>query len=160
MSISAGNSAKTIPSSVLAKLIHSIEDLSCTFFVFGISTKQPLFNELLKLIRTQDNVINLIGQLKLEDVPWVISQMNFYISSDSGNAYIADSQGIPVIIFYGPCSIQEQCPIQNVLLIVPENIQASSFVFDAGLQFEQSAEILFGLDEKISKIKFFIKKLR
>ncbi|WP_236393570.1 hypothetical protein [Pantoea sp. Mhis] len=88
-----------------------------------------------------------------------MSQMNFYISSDSGNGYIADSQNIPIIMFYGPCSFQEQRPVQNVLLIGPEeNIQASSFVFDTKVQVKQFTKDLFILiEEKIEKIKIFIK---
>ncbi|MXP67938.1 glycosyltransferase family 9 protein [Pantoea sp. Aalb] len=158
ISISAGNKSKTIPSSIFCDLINSLEELPCIFFIFGVVEEQVYFNELIKLIGNKKNIINLIGQFNLEAVPWAISQMHIYISSDSGNAYIADSQNIPIIMFYGPCEIKEQRPINNVLFIGAKNIPASTFVFSTKSKFEYDTKFLFNVDEeKIFKIKKFIK---
>ncbi|WP_235375450.1 glycosyltransferase family 9 protein [Candidatus Pantoea carbekii] len=160
ISISAGNKAKTIPASTWFQLIDSLSCLSYNFYIFGVSEDQNYLDDLLKLTGNQSNLISLIGQLSLEDVPWAISKMDFYISSDSGNAYIADAQKIPIIMFYGCCEIQEQRPLHNVLLIDPLNdIPASTFVFDTCFKFAQPAECLFGLNKNnILQIKTFIEK--
>lgn len=157
ISISAGNKAKTIPASIWQQLMTSLSDLPCTFYVFGPPAEQPWLDELLSLTGPKENIVSLIGELKLEEVPWAISQMDFYICSDSGNAYIADAQQIPVIVLYGPCDIREQRPIHNALFIGPENIAASSFIFSAPYRFEQPAEKLFELDhDKLTRIQTFI----
>jgi len=157
ISISAGNKAKTIPASIWQQLMTSLNDLPCTFYVFGPPAEQPWLDELLSLTGPKENIVSLIGELKLEEVPWAISQMDFYIASDSGNAYIADAQQIPVIVLYGPCDIGEQRPVNNVLLIGPDNIAASSFIFAAPYAFDQPAEKLFALDhDKLTRIQTFI----
>lgn len=157
ISISAGNRAKTIPASVWKLLMDSLSEFPCTWFVFGPPAEQPWLDELTALTGKRDNIVSLIGTLQLEDVPWAIAQMDFYISSDSGNAYIADAQNVPVIMLYGPCEIREQRPVNNVLFIGPENVPASTFVFATRFHFEQPAEVLFGLNQdKINQIKNFI----
>jgi len=157
ISISAGNRAKTIPASIWQQLMTSLADLPCTFYVFGPPAEQPWLDELLSLTGPKENIVSLIGELKLEEVPWAIAQMDFYISSDSGNAYIADAQQIPVIMLYGPCEVREQRPVNNVLFIGPDNIAASTFVFATRFQFDQPAEKLFGLDhDKLTRIQTFI----
>ncbi|MCZ4059796.1 glycosyltransferase family 9 protein [Pantoea sp. LMR881] len=157
ISISAGNRAKTIPASVWKQLMDALSDLPCTWYVFGPPAEQPWLDELLALTGPKENIVSLIGALKLEEVPWAIGQMDFYISSDSGNAYIADAQAVPIIMLYGPCEVREQRPVNNVLFIGPENGAASTFVFATRFRFDQPAEELFGLDlEKINRIKAFI----
>ena len=157
ISISAGNRAKTIPAAIWQQLMASLAELPCTFYVFGPPAEQPWLDELLSLSGLQENIVSLIGALKLEEVPWAISQMDFYISSDSGNAYIADARQIPVIMLYGPCEIREQRPVNNVLFIGPDNIAASTFVFATRFKFDQPAEKLFGLDaDKLTRIQTFI----
>ncbi|MBS6033248.1 MAG: glycosyltransferase family 9 protein [Pantoea sp.] len=157
ISISAGNRAKTIPASVWQQLMEALADLPCTFYVFGPPAEQPWLDELLSLTGPKENIVSLIGELKLEEVPWAIAQMDFYISSDSGNAYIADAQQIPLIVLYGPCDIREQRPVHNALFIGPDNIAATSFIFAAPYAFDQPAEKLFELDhDKLTRIQTFI----
>lgn len=157
ISISAGNRAKTIPAAVWKQLIDAMKDLPCTWYVFGPPSEQPYLDELLTLVGGDENIVSLVGDLALEDVPWAISQMDLYIASDSGNVYIADAQNVPVVVIYGPCNIQEQRPTNKPLLIGPDNIPASSFIFSAPYQFAHSAEELFNLDDKkLKTIKEFM----
>lgn len=157
ISISAGNKAKTIPPEVWLQIMNRLRDLPCTFYVFGPPAEQPWLDKLLALSGPRENIISLIGQLALEEVPWAISRMDFYISSDSGNAYIADAESVPIIMLYGPCEIREQRPVHNVLFIGPDNVSASTYVFATRFHFDQPAQVLFGLnEEKLDKIHGFI----
>lgn len=157
ISISAGNRAKTIPAVIWKQMMDALEDLPCTWYVFGPPAEQSYLDELLALTDNSKNIVSLIGDLSLDEVPWAISQMDIYIASDSGNAYIADAQKVPVVLIYGPCNIQEQRPTNKVLLIGPDEISASSFIFSAPYKFAHSAEELFKLDgDKIKKIREFI----
>ena len=158
ISISAGNRAKTIPASIWKKLMDGLADLPCTYYIFGPPAEQPWLDELLLLTGPNAHIVSLIGALQLEEVSWAIGKMDFYISSDSGNAYIADAQAVPIIMLYGPCEIREQRPVNNVLFIGPDNSVASTFVFATRFKFDQPAEELFGLNaEKLAKIQSFIK---
>ncbi|GLR08867.1 glycosyltransferase [Mixta theicola] len=157
LSISAGNQAKTIPPSVWKRLFDRLADLPCLFYVFGAPSEMHRLQELYKVVGERENIISLIGAIPLEGLPHAISMMDFYIASDSGNVYIADAVGVPVILIYGPCCVEEQRPLGDVLLIGPDHIAPSSFVFAALYQFHHPAEQLYALDSrKLDDIYAFI----
>lgn len=158
ISVTAGNQAKTIPPAIWQRLFDHLSDLHCTFFAFGAPNEQSRVQELFKTAGHRDNLISLVGKVSLEALPAVIGEMDFYIASDSGNVYIADAQQVPVILIYGPCCVEEQRPLGDVLLIGPDHIAPSSFVFDAQYKFAHPVEQLFNLDQrKLSDIHDFIR---
>ncbi|ARJ41988.1 glycosyltransferase [Pantoea alhagi] len=157
ISISAGNQAKTIPPVIWKKLFDHLQDLPCSYYIFGAPNEIGHLEELYRVTGKNRPFINLIGQLSLEMVPYAISQLDFYIASDSGNVYIADALDIPVVLLYGPCGIEEQRPLGDVLLIGPDHIAPSSFIFAAPYQFHHPAEQLYALDQrKLDDIHAFI----
>lgn len=156
LSISAGNKAKTIPPATWNRLFESLSDLPCSYYIFGSKNEQVWLDDLLKVTGERDNFVNLIGQVSLEDLPHAISKMDFYIASDSGNVYIADAVGVPVILIYGPCCVKEQRPLGNVLLI-GDDANTNSFVFETRYYFDKPKEELFALsDEALFNIHSFI----
>lgn len=159
ISISAGNRAKTIPREVWQQIIQNLSNLDCQFIVFGPANEQPYLDALLEILSEEEKsrVVSLIGQMPLEDVPFALGQLDAYIASDSGNAYIADSQKTPIICFTGPCCKEEQRPLGKVLFIEPENFEPASFVFETRTRFSLTPEQLFALNEhKLKAIHEFI----
>lgn len=157
ISISAGNQAKTIPPAIWKSLFDRLSELPCLFYVFGSPNELNYLNELNKVVGERDNLVNMIGKVSLEGLPYAISLMDFYVASDSGNVYIADSQNVPVILIYGPCCVEEQRPLGDVLLMGPDHIAPTSFVFHALYKFNHPAEQLFALDQrKLDDIYDFI----
>lgn len=157
ISISAGNQAKTIPPAVWQALFTRLSDLPCLFYIFGAPNEQSRLDELLALTGEQENIINMIGQLPLQAVPQAIGKMDTYIASDSGNIYIADAMKVPSVLIYGPCCVEEQRPLGDVLLIGPDHMAPSSFVFDTPPAYRYSAEQMFGLNQrKLDDIHHFI----
>ncbi|MEI2267555.1 glycosyltransferase family 9 protein [Erwinia sp. CGal63] len=157
ISISAGNQAKTIPPAIWKALFDRLSTLPCLFYVFGAPNELTRLHELNKVVGERDNIVNLIGKVSLEGLPYAISQMDFYVASDSGNVYIADAQNVPVILIYGPCCVEEQRPLGDVLLIGPNHIAPSSFVFHALYKFNHPVEQLYELDNrKLNDIYDFI----
>ena len=59
----------------------------------------------------------MIDKIKLEELPFYLSQMQIYISSDTGNYYVADSVHTPTICLMGPCFASEQRGIFDSLII-------------------------------------------
>lgn len=157
ISISAGNQAKTIPPAIWKSLFDRLSDLPCEFYVFGSPNELPRLIELNKVVGERENLVSMIGKISLEELPYAISKMDFYVASDSGNVYIADAQNVPVILIYGPCCVEEQRPLGDVLMIGPDHIAPTSFVFHALYKFNHPAEKLFALDQrKLDDIYDFI----
>lgn len=156
LSISAGNKAKTIPPVIWLRLFKALHDLPCAYYIFGSKNEQAWLDDLLKVTGEQENIINMIGQVSLENLPHAISKMDCYIASDSGNVYIADAVGVPVILIYGPCCVQEQRPLGEVLLIGDAE-NTNSFVFETRYYFDKPKEELFELtDKNLQDIRTFI----
>lgn len=159
ISISAGNRAKKIPPQTWLKIFTHLHALPCRFYIFGQIDEMDYLHELRAMIGNKYNIVSLIGKLNLEDVPAAISQMDLYIASDSGNVYIADTVAVPIILFYGPCSIEEQHPLGEVLLVGPPNITPSTFIFAAKYEFEHPLEALYGLNRhQLDEIYTFVIK--
>jgi len=156
LSISAGNKAKTIPPVIWQRIFNSLQDLPCLYYIFGSKNEQVWLDDLIKVTGERVDLVNMIGKVQLEDLPHAISKMDFYIASDSGNIYIADAVGVPIILIYGPCCVKEQRPLGNVLLI-GDDINTNSFVFETRFYFDKPKEELFGLgEEDLSAINHFI----
>ncbi|NDL64790.1 glycosyltransferase family 9 protein [Acerihabitans arboris] len=147
ISISAGNKAKTIPAAVWGQILATLASLPCVFYIFGPQDEQRYLDEFYQVNGGSGNVISLVGQLQLEEIPYAVSRMDCYIASDSGNIYIADSQRVPVICLSGPCCMAEQRPLGQTLIISPADIKPSSFVFSAPYHFEHSPLRLFALTQ-------------
>lgn len=156
LSISAGNKSKTIPPVIWKKIFTSLADLNCIYYIFGPRNEQVWLDDLFREVGEQDNIVSLIGELPLEDVPFAISKMDCYIASDSGNVYIADAVGVPIVLIYGPCCITEQRPLGNVLLLGSKEHE-KSYIFSAPYYFDTPREEMFDLSEKdLHNIREFI----
>lgn len=146
ISIAAGNKAKTVPPVIWKRIIDHLADLPCEFYVFGAPDEQSWLDDITRAYGDIPNLISLIGKITLEELPWAISKMDCYIASDSGNIYIADAVGVPIVMLFGPCCHNEQRPLGNVLLIGnDENI--NSYVFETRYYFSQPKEELFAVSE-------------
>ncbi len=158
ISIAAGNKAKTIPPTIWKQIFETLADLPCEFYIFGTENEQPWLDELNRVVGEQPNISSLLGLLPLEDVPWAISRMDCYIASDSGNVYIADAVGVPVVLLFGPCCHYEQRPMGETLLIGDdENI--CSWVFETRYYFDKDSEELFEINpEAAASLRQFVAK--
>lgn len=162
ISLSAGNQLKTLPTSHWKTIIDSCKSYPVTFWFFGLNNEQHFLDALLNEIDIeQDKVVNLLGKITLEDLPFHISLLDLYISSDTGNSYIADAVGVPVINFMGPCYSAEQKPLgENALIINTPGLEPFSFIFDAPYKTDLSAQRLYDIsDTEWLKIKTLIADL-
>ncbi|WP_248725598.1 glycosyltransferase family 9 protein [Enterobacter cloacae] len=156
ISIAAGNKAKTVPPVIWKRIIDRLADLPCEFYVFGAPDEQSWLDDITRAYGDIPNVVNLIGKIPLEDLPWAISRMDCYIASDSGNVYIADAVDVPVVLLFGPCCHYEQRPLGNVMLIGNDD-NICSYVFETKYYFSQDREELFAVtDESLNELKRFI----
>lgn len=85
----------------LSQMQIVIETLSKDYKVLLFGAKGNEANQLQTIANKNDNVINLAGQLSLNDELDVISNLKLMISMDSGNAHLAAMQGVKVLTIWG-----------------------------------------------------------
>ena len=144
ISLSAGNKMKTPPNQTWNKILQIFSKFDCEIYIFGVGDENRLLEKLILECEKRNSFeglkfISMIDKIKLEELPFYLSQMQLYISSDTGNYYVADSVHTPTICLMGPCFASEQrgvfdsliinsalAPISSVFKTV-RNIDASSF---------------------------------
>jgi len=162
VSISAGNKMKSLPKKLTCELLKFIEQYQdITVIFFGVRGEEKY----LKSVEDDGclekiNYIDMIGKLSFGETAWFVEKINLYISSDTGLSYLADTLGVPLINFMGPCNYHEQRPLgDNVLIIKTKKLMPFSFIFDAPYHSVLSNDELYDIDdESMRSVKEFIKE--
>jgi ADP-heptose:LPS heptosyltransferase len=132
LSLSAGNRIKTICPETWEKIFKILEQFPAEYYIFGTDQDRPYLQQL-KRFNLQNPVHDWLGKIELHHLPYYLSQMDLFISSDTGPSYIADTFQVPLINFAGPCYMKEQRPVGREVLIVESNAPCVpfSFIFEA-----------------------------
>ncbi len=156
ISLTAGNKLKTIDNETWCKIFNILSKFDLEIYFFGLENEKIFLENIQNCIK--NNYISLLGKIKLKELPFYISQMNLYISSDTGNSYIADVFKVPIINFAGPCFHEEQCPIENAL-IIESNAKCTPFSSVFQTIYKSKCDKLYEINEKQKKEieKFIIK---
>ncbi len=126
----------------------------------GISDRSNLSSQICdiyvkKFGENELKIISLIGKIKLEELPFYLSQMQLYASSDTGNYYVADSVRTPTICLMGPCFASEQRGVADSL-VINSHLPPVSSVFKTVRGIDASA--FFELSEQnLADIEAFVK---
>lgn len=108
-----------------------------------------------KFGKNELKIISLIDKIKLEELPFYLSQMQLYASSDTGNYYVADSVRTPTICLMGPCFASEQRGVADSL-VISSHLPPVSSVFKTVHDIDASA--FFELSEQnLADIEVFVK---
>ena len=108
-----------------------------------------------KFAQNELKIISLIDKIKLEELPFYLSQMQLYASSDTGNYYVADSVRTPTICLMGPCFASEQRGVADSL-VINSHLPPISSVFKT--VHDSDASAFFELSEqKLADIEAFVK---
>ena len=108
-----------------------------------------------KFAQNELKIISLIDKIKLEELPFYLSQMQLYASSDTGNYYVADSVRTPTICLMGPCFASEQRGVADSL-VINSHLPPVSSVFKTVRDIDASA--FFELSEQnLVDIEAFVK---
>ncbi len=163
VSLSAGNRLKTLPMKLWRKLFELLQPFGPTVYVFGLDDERALLEELRSMVsHLAVRLVDCLGadRMPLETVPWHVAQMHLYISSDTGNSYIADSFDVPLINFAGPCDMREQRPLgEHALIVQTPGLQPFSFIFAAAYRSTLPAEKLYDVGEAdLQRIARFIEE--
>jgi len=159
ISLSAGNKLKTIDDETWKKIFSILELFECEYYIFGLQNEK-IYLDKIKQFNLKNPIISLLGKIELKLLPFYISQMNLYISSDTGNSYIADAFNIPLINFAGPCYMNEQRPIGDNVLIVYSNAKCTPYSAVFKTEHKIKCSNLYKINKhQENKIKNFIVKI-
>ena len=156
ISLSAGNKIKTIDEETWRKIFKILSNFDAEIYFFGLDDEVCYLEKVEKYIENPYH--SLLGKIELKYLPWYISKMNLYISSDTGNSYIADTFKVPSINFAGPCYVQkEQKPIHKNSLVVRSNNVHTPFSFVFKTAFSTQYDDLYKVsDKQVEEIFSFI----
>lgn len=149
ISLSAGNKMKSLPDNLTCALLRMLEKYrNARVLFFGIQGEENYLKNLeVKGCLNMIDYVDLIGDLDLGETAWFLSNLNLYVSSDTGLSYLADTLEVPLINFMGPCSYQEQRPLgENVLIVKTPGLDPFSFIFDAPYSATFSSDELYHMD--------------
>ncbi len=155
ISLSAGNKIKTISKQSWEQIFKILKEFSgIKVYIFGVDDELKY----LQNINTSGlELVCLINQIPLNELAFYIGKMQAYISSDTGNYYIADTMNVPSICFMGPCFCAEQRGINNSL-VLKSDLAPFTAVFDT--IYERDASEYFTLNNtQIKAIKDFLSLL-
>lgn len=154
ISLTAGNKMKTPPLQTWDKIFKILSNFDLEVYIFGVGNDANL----LKNIATYGvKIINLVDKISIKELPFYTSKMQLYISSDTGNYYIADSVNVPTICLMGPCFASEQRGVFNSLILC-QNLKPISSVFNSIYNIDASDFFELNQDEE-QKILDFISDL-
>ncbi len=161
ISLSAGNRLKTLPMSLWQKVFALLAPYAPTVYVFGLDEERPLLEELIARVRGMPvTLVDALGaeRMPLAAVPWHVAQMHLYISTDTGNSYIAESLDVPLVNFAGPCDMREQRPLgERSLVVETPGLAPFSFIFAAAYRSDLPPEQLYDVgEENLERIARFI----
>jgi ADP-heptose:LPS heptosyltransferase len=128
ISLTAGNKLKTIDPNTWEEIFKILSKYDLEFYIFGLESEQKYLDDVRQFIE-ESKMHSLLGKIPLKHLSYFISKMDLYISSDTGNSYIADSLRVPTINFAGPCYINEQKPIYEKSLIINSNHPEAPFTY-------------------------------
>lgn len=160
LSLSAGNKIKTIDQKTWDVLFSILNKLDCVIYVFGLKSENVYLEKLQEHVHSTNPIISLLGEMELKELPYYISHMHLYISSDTGNSYVADSVKTPTINFAGPCFWQEQRPLLETSLVIPSNALCAPYSSVFITSHEIKSSDLYDVNEnQVYEIEQFIHSL-
>lgn len=161
VSLSAGNRLKTLPMDLWQRLLTALAPYTPSVYVFGLEDERPLLDALRpRVAGLPVTLVDCLGSasMPVEAVPWHVAQMHLYISSDTGNSYIADSLGVPLVNFAGPCHMAEQRPLgERALIVETPGLRPFTFIFETRYESALPPEKLYAVgDAELQRIARFI----
>jgi lipopolysaccharide heptosyltransferase II len=102
LNIKSGPPSRSIP---IVKAISLIQDILETYeyevLLTGAPNEVEYISEVKDTFKKNERVINLAGKTNLLELAYVIDQSECMITSDSGNAHIANAVGTPTVVLFG-----------------------------------------------------------
>ncbi len=98
---SANWAPKRWPAENFAKLCDELSrQLNCGIFIIGAKADQKIAEDVMS--RMKENPYNYCAKTNIKELAAIISNLDLFISNDSGPAHLSASLGINTIVLFGP----------------------------------------------------------
>ncbi len=119
ISLSAGNKIKQWDVVKFFNLIELIiQKYNFKIIIIGSGADKHLFDEIKNYAVDFNNSIIYCDKLSLRELPSLMNYLSYFISVDTGPVYIANALNVPVLDIVGPCSINDQVPVDDKCEII------------------------------------------
>jgi heptosyltransferase-2 len=109
---------KTSGYGILANLLKKKFDAN--IIIFGSKDETPIALEIKRFVG--DSAIILTGETTLRELMAYISQLDLFITNDSGPMHIANAFRIPIVAIFGPTSPEATSPFHQPYIIVKKDV--------------------------------------
>lgn len=102
LNIKSGPPSRSIPIQKAIDLIKSIrKKYSYEIILTGAPNETAYISQVKEKYQDDEKVVNLAGETSLLELAYVISKSECMITSDSGNAHVANAVGTPTVVLFG-----------------------------------------------------------
>ena len=102
LNIKSGPPSRSVPVNKAISIINSVlEKYDYEVLLTGAPNEVEYISEVKDAFKKNERVINLAGKTNLLELAYVIKQAECMITSDSGNAHIANAVGTPTVVLFG-----------------------------------------------------------
>ncbi|MGB9907379.1 MAG: lipopolysaccharide heptosyltransferase II [Candidatus Saccharicenans sp.] len=121
--------ARVWPPARQAQLVRRLLEQGLRVALIGSSSSQEVSHRLRSELDGQ--VMDLSGQLSLEETAGVIARATIYLGNDSGLTHLANLLGVPVISLYGPTDPHLCGPAQPPAVALKKSVPCSPCSYKA-----------------------------
>jgi len=158
----AGNRIKEWPPEKFADLAGILISKYGVKIVLIGSDKDKQLADIIKSRLPEESVIDTTGSISIDELKYLINNLDLFISADTGPIYIAEALGIPTVDIVGPVDEREQPPIgeKHLVVLPPDRKRPELYVMNARVYNHAEAtrlaastrvEDVFGAVEKLLK---------
>lgn len=115
--------ARVWPVDHQVELIKKLADLSVQVILIGSAASQEVSQKI--SARLDGRVVDLSGQLSLQEIPGIIAKARIYLGNDSGLTHLANFLGVPVVGLYGPTDPQVCGPVRQPSVVLKKPVPCS-----------------------------------
>lgn len=97
-----------------------IKELNCAIIIIGAKADSQTAEDVIE--KMERNVYNLCGKTTIKELAAVISNLDLFISNDSGPAHLSASLGVNTLVLFGPTSSALSAPRGERVEILKKSI--------------------------------------
>ncbi|MBP7087971.1 MAG: lipopolysaccharide heptosyltransferase II [Candidatus Omnitrophica bacterium] len=121
---SANWALKRWPADYYAKLADKLtKDLNAAIIFIGAQKDKTIVEKVIKSMK--EKPYDFTGKTTLKELGAILSQLNLFISNDSGPAHLAASLGVNTLVIFGPTSAEITAPKGKTVTILKKEINCS-----------------------------------
>lgn len=129
----AGNRIKEWPPEKFSQLIKELNaQYKAVFFLIG-GAQEAMLRDTIMHSNQNATIVDTVGKISIDELKAYISNMNIFISADTGPIYIAEAFNIPTVDIIGPIDEREQPPRgeRHISVIAPDRKKPEMYVMNA-----------------------------